>query len=77
MKLPEHLRPLFWSYNFEELDTETVPATVVFQVLQYGTMADWQWLRSIYGKERIQSIIQAAPAHALRPKVKPLVATVF
>jgi hypothetical protein len=77
MKLPEHLAPLFWSYNFQSCDTETIPKTVIFQVLQYGTLRDWQWLSGVYGKEKIRKVVLDAPETSLRKKVRPLVQTVF
>jgi hypothetical protein len=77
MKLPQHLKPLFWSYDFEALDTATMPKLIVSQVVQYGTMADWQWLITVYGKSEVEKILKEVPPATFRPKLQPLVQTVF
>jgi hypothetical protein len=77
MKLPQHLKPLFWSYDFEALETATMPKVIITQIVQYGTMADWQWLVEVYGKQEVQNILREIPEGTFRSKLQPLVHTVF
>jgi len=56
-KIPESLKKLFWSYDFDSLNLERDKRLVVKQVLSYGNIEDWKWLISKYGKAQIQEII--------------------
>jgi hypothetical protein len=59
--LPESFRPLFWSYRFEDLDSREHKKTVIVQVVNYGTLADWRWLVREYGAAEIRRVLQIMP----------------
>lgn len=51
---PEHFSShLFWDIDPSQLDWEAHARFVIGRVLDYGTLADWQLLKSYYGLERI------------------------
>jgi hypothetical protein len=54
-----------------------MPKIIVSQIVQYGTMADWQWLIETYSKQEVHTIIQGLPRATLREKLQPLVQAVF
>jgi len=51
---------LFWDCNLETLDTEKHKQQIIVRVLERGTIADWQAIKELYGKEMIlQEVLQA------------------
>lgn len=66
-KLPENLRPLFWSYVFEDLDIETNKRLIVVQIINYGSWSAWKWLVKTYGKNDLREFIERVPATEFRP----------
>lgn len=66
-KLPVDLRPLFWSYDFDAMDTEKNKRIIIINVINYGTWLQWKWLANIYGKEELRNIIQTIVTTELRP----------
>lgn len=76
-RLPEHFRPLFWSYRFDELDAAKHRKTVIVRVLNYGTLADWRWLTSRYGQKEIARILVAIPQTEIQPRTRALASILF
>lgn len=72
----EPIKHLFWSYNISELDIDKNEKTIVLNVINYGNMEDWSRLVSIYGKERIRSVLETEGAE-LRPRVRRLAVLIF
>jgi len=76
-KLPENMRPLFWSYNFNALDVEKDRGLVIAQVINYGTWRQWKWIAGAYGEENIKKIISTMPATGFRPGALKLASLLF
>lgn len=72
----EPIKHLFWSYNISELDIDKNEKTIVLNVINYGNMEDWSRLVSIYGKERVRSVIETE-GNDLRPRVRRLAVLIF
>lgn len=72
-----HLKPLFWSYDFETLSLEKNKKLVVKQILNYGDIDDWKWLVSVYGKGDIQNTISKIYESELRPASLKLAKLLF
>lgn len=62
MTLPENLKPLFWSDDFNALDSQKHKAHIVHQILIYGTIEDIKWLFKTYSKKEIISIFINKPS---------------
>ncbi len=76
-RLPERFRPLFWSYRFEDLDTEKNEKTVIVQLVNFGTLADWQWLVRQYGKTEVQNVLESIPETEIRTRTRALASLLF
>lgn len=70
-------RPLLWSYDFDRVDPEKMKKTVVFQVLKYGSMAQWNWVRNKFGELAIRKILKDAPQGQFDEKNKNLISLYF
>ena len=53
LKIPQAMQALFWSTDYNSLDLSKHMGYIVTQVLIYGSLADIQWLFSIYGKKAV------------------------
>lgn len=76
-KIPETFRPILWSYNFDHLDADKHRKTVIVQTINYGTLAEWRWLRETYGREVVRRMLGSLPASELRPPARRLAALLF
>ena len=65
-KIPNRLKPLFWSYEFESLSLEKNKKLIVKQILNYGTIEDWKWLLSMYTEKGVQETISKLYKSELR-----------
>ncbi len=53
----ENLSPhLFWDVDKTTLDFEKSKIQIVYKVLEYGLMSDWNIIKEIYGLETIKEI---------------------
>ncbi len=57
-KLPEFVRPFFWSYDWKILDLEIHKALIITQILNFGDKKSTDWLRKNYSKETIKKILE-------------------
>jgi hypothetical protein len=55
--LPVFLKPFFWSYRFEELNTHTHQSLIIKQVLNHGSKEALDWLFSVYTSEQIKVVL--------------------
>lgn len=76
-RLPEHLRPIFWSWDFDKIDLGKDQRTVIAQVLNYGTMRDWQWMIGVYGEDSLRKVIAEIPASEFFPRTVELFKLLF
>ncbi|MBN2573086.1 MAG: hypothetical protein JXP73_00845 [Deltaproteobacteria bacterium] len=53
-RLPELVRPLFWSYHFDELRLPDSEDLVMLHVLAYGSTEQRNWLRQRFGDAGIR-----------------------
>jgi hypothetical protein len=77
MPLPNSLRPLFWSYRFEELDGAKDKKTVIIQLINYGSLAHWRWLVRQYGAADVKQVLQSIPATEIKPRTRVLASLLF
>jgi hypothetical protein len=76
-ELPEDFRPFFWSYRFEDLDPQDNKKTVIVQLVNYGTLAHWQWLVREYGIPEIRWVLQSIPETEINPRTRALATLLF
>lgn len=50
---------LFWDIDISKADMDTCPAQIIQRVLEYGTLNDWQFIRSYYGLDKIVSVCKS------------------
>jgi hypothetical protein len=53
-RLPELVRPLFWSYRFDDLRLPESTDLLMLHTLTYGNTAQRNWLRKRFGTEGIR-----------------------
>lgn len=75
--LPDFFKPLFWSYNFSEIDSEENKRVIVVNTINYGDLKHWRWLVDTYGKEGVRSMLKDIPATELRARVRRLAGIIF
>jgi hypothetical protein len=75
--LPDNLRRLFWSYRFEELEPARDEKTIIVQLVNYGTLADWQWLIREYGAAEVRRVLESIPATEIKPRTRALASLLF
>lgn len=75
--LPETFRPLLWSYDFDRIDPVQHQKTIIVQAVNYGTLAQWRWLRQTYGADGVRQVLGTVPATEIRPRARHLASLVF
>jgi hypothetical protein len=76
-KLPESLRPLLWGLKWDKLNLEDDKEDIIINVVNGGRMADWKWLRSVYGKETVQRVLQGRLLSEFYPESRNLAKIFF
>src|ERR1700722_147704 len=76
-KLPDSLRPLFWSYRFNELEPEKDEKTVIVQLINYGSLTHWRWLVRQYGIAEVKKVLRSLPATEIKPRTRVLASMLF
>lgn len=66
-KLPEFLKPIFWSNNLKDLDLQRDKNYIVNQVLAYGGIPELRWLFKNYSLSLVKDIFVKSPAKIYRP----------
>ena len=55
---------LFWSVDPDHLDHDKHQEYIIHQVLQFGDLEDYFWLKTIYPEEEIKQIFLSHPRKA-------------
>jgi len=74
------IQRLFWDLNLQKLDINLNAKTIIERVLNNGTLADWQWLVSIYGSKKIKDTLAEKNSFGrdnLRPQSRRLAALIL
>ena len=75
--VPETLRPLLWSYDFDHIDPLKHKKTIIVQTINYGTLAQWHWLADTYGRAAVRDMLGTVPATELRSRARRLASLMF
>jgi len=57
--IPLSIKKLFWDIDKEKLDANLHKKNIIERIINYGALADWKWLSSVYGKDTIIRIISS------------------
>lgn len=76
-KLPSSFKPLFWSVNYSSLNPDKDKKTIIVNIINYGTLNHWKWLKTFYGERRLRQILMKVPYTELRERVRRLAQLVF
>ena len=76
-RLPDNLRPFFWSYRFEALETAKDEKTIIVQLINYGNLGHWRWLVREYGAAEVKRVLQSIPATEIKPRTRVLASLIF
>lgn len=68
--IPPNIKKLFWEFQVSDLDVDLHKSSIIQKVLNYGTLADWRWLLSVYGQREIDKILKnnTVRAQGVRPE---------
>lgn len=76
-KPPRSFKPLLWSYDFAKLDLNNDKKVIITNVINYGNLAQWKWIRDFYGLANLRKTLMSITTTELRDRVRPLVQLVF
>lgn len=72
--LPSFFKPILWSYNFDDIDTEKDKKVIVVNAINYGDLKHWQWIKKRYD---VASILSKISASELRDRSRALAEILF
>ena len=55
--IPPIIQRLFWDMDSHKLDINSHSKTIIERILNDGNLADWRWLVSTYGNEKIEDAL--------------------
>ena len=58
MTIPQHVRLLFWDVDVDAFDPAAYPVYTIERVLEYGDEEAVAWLRSLFTRDRICSVLR-------------------
>jgi hypothetical protein len=67
------VKKLFWDADKEKLDADLHKKSIVERVINYGTLTEWKWLSSVYGKDIVLNIVSKKDKFS-RKNIRPTVA---
>lgn len=76
-KLPDYFKPILWSYDLDRLNPEKNKKTVIVNVINYGNLKHWRWLKENYGKKAVREVLKKTRASEIRPGALRLASIIF
>lgn len=73
MKVPQWFQKLYWWGYASALDLEEHKRTIIVQIVNYGSWAQWKWMARVYGRIRLKKIISEIPVSEFRPSALKLI----
>ena len=75
--LPSFLRPLMWGLKWDELNINDDKEDIILGVINGGTIRDWQWLRTTYGKDTVRRVLENRLSSEIYPESRNLAKIFF
>jgi hypothetical protein len=79
-KIPFSIKRLFWDINKEKLDINSHKKNIIERTINYGVLADWKWLSSVYNRKTIMNILNSKNKFNrknIRPRTQHLASILF
>ena len=76
-KLPVSFKPLLWSYKFEEVDPIEDKKTIVVNIINYGNLDQWKWIKDFYGEKEIKRLLENIPKTEFREEALGIASILF
>ena len=68
LSIPKSTQKLFWSCSPSALDSADHKEYIIHQVLEYGELDDYEWLKEQYSQNIIKEIFINKPRPTYQPK---------
>ncbi len=72
-KIPKNLQGILWSKNVSSLDLQQDKNYIIHQVLMYGSLAQIDWLKSVYPDKEITNVFINTPRKVYTPSAFNLI----
>ena len=76
-KLPSFLRPLLWSFRWDDIDIEKDKEDIIVNTINEGTLDQWRWIIKVYGREAIRRILETRMETEFHPESRNLAKAMF
>lgn len=76
-KPPSSFRPLLWWLRWDDLDIEQDKEDIIVNTINEGTLDQWRWVISAYGKKTIRNILEKRLETEFHPESRNLAKIVF
>lgn len=77
IKLPISFKPLFWSYDFSNINLEESIKSIIVNTINYGDLRQWKWIADYYGKNSLRKEFSKIPRSEIRPQALKLAELLF
>lgn len=61
MRVPKRLQGILWSRDVSSLDKNKDKNYIVHQILMYGSLEDFNWLKKTYSEDEIREVFIKSP----------------
>jgi hypothetical protein len=68
MTIPEFLKPFFWEYAHEDIDTIQHASTIMSRIMERGSWEAMVWLKKTYSREQIINFLINKGKDSLPPR---------
>ena len=75
--IADPVRRLFWDMDADALDVAKHRRAIISRVLNYGTLADWQWIENQYGRNAIRAEVTGTIRSGIRERSRRLAELLF
>ena len=65
--IPSNLQGIFWSRDVSKLSLQRDKKYIIHQVLAYGSLDNYKWLKSVYSKKEIKRVFVNYPRKTYTP----------
>lgn len=76
-RLPDSFRPLLWGLKWDSLDIEDDKEDIIVSAINEGSLLEWRWVISKYGKDKIRQILEKRLKTEFHPESRNLAKLIF
>lgn len=67
-RLPASFRPILWGLKWNKLNIDDDKDDIIKAAINEGTISQWKWLKSQYGKGTIRRVLERRLASEIHPE---------